>query len=158
MINSDLKVDIMQDVKRESSKVNMIEIGPQQNPLPKMNLDNQQVELYDENFMLQAHPRQPGWPELPPRLEEMRTKQSVDIYKTPDQNLEIILDSVFKTCKCIAEIKREFRLALLDIEGDLYDLSDFEVKGAKPWEIKIFLDSAIHFMKAIVLVRLKPKP
>ncbi len=91
----------------------------------------------------------------------MRQKLSVDIFKTVDQNLEILLEQVIKKFKSRAEqisLKRKYRLAVFLFKECVYDLCDFEDKDPQPGKPKIVLDSVINDISAIVLIKLKHEP
>lgn len=165
MIDSGLNVDKPQENQGESGEDIVMENGSAQSiSLPEMNpsFAYHDFEFGHVDCLLQAFPRQPGWRTLTPRQEQMRKKLYVDIFKTPDQNLEILLEKlVLKKYINRAEmtsLKKVYRLAVFLFKECVYDLCDFEDKDPQPGKPKIVLDSVINDISAIVLVKLKLKP
>lgn len=88
----------------------------------------------------------------------MRKKLFVDIFKTADQNLEILLSKVIVPCVNKADLiklKRRYKLAVFLFQEIVFDLRDFEVKDPKSRQPKINLDSVINHISAIVLIKIK---
>ena len=165
MIDSGLNVDKPQENQGESGEDIVMENGSAQSiSLPEMkpSFAYHDFEFGHLDCLLQAFPRQPGWRTLTPRQEQMRKKLYVDIFKTPDQNLEILLEKVVLKKQInraeMTSLKKVYRLAVFLYPEYVYDLSDFEVKDPQRQKPKINLDSVINDISAIVLVKLKLEP
>ncbi len=125
-------------------------------------LDSNQVDIkiWFNDYLLQAKPRLPSWVKLTKTQKRKSGNLFVDIYKTVDENLEVLLPKLSTLDLSEDEIhcKQDFMLIAFLNNRDRYDLRDFEVplnqqKNSQP---KLFLEPIINQIDAIAAIMCNP--